>query len=139
MLKDLFASCWIRSDMVDVRINGREAGIEYILKDSDVIEYILKDSDIETKAKKEAVENPLEYAGTAFVPTGTGGVCVMVNGLEMELKGDKDQYIFVDVFNYVDFDLTRPKGSIVLKLNGRQAAFTDVIRPGDKIDIYWEK
>jgi cell division protein FtsA len=63
---------------------------------------------------------------------------VIVNGQSIALKGGRSQYIFVDVFNYFDFDLTKPKGTIVLSLNGQQAAFTDIIKSGDVIGIYWK-
>ena len=63
---------------------------------------------------------------------------ITVNGKRTILTEDKP-YIFVDVFSYVDFDLTTTKGNIVLKLNGRPANFTDSIQRGDEIEIYWEK
>jgi len=63
---------------------------------------------------------------------------VFVNGSKIVMDGSKSQYIFVDIFNYINFDLSKPKGTIVLMLNGRPAAYTDIIRPGDKIDIYWK-
>jgi cell division protein FtsA len=66
------------------------------------------------------------------------GTQVIVNGRNILLKDSKSQYIFVDIFNYIDFDLTKPKGTIVLSLNGRQAAFTDIIKSGDVIGIYWK-
>ena len=45
--------------------------------------------------------------------------------------------MFIDIFNHIDFDLTNPKGVIVLQLNGKEANYTDVIQTGDLIDIYW--
>ena len=66
-------------------------------------------------------------------------VQVTVNGQVIVLKDNRAQYIFVDVFNYINFDLTRPQGNIVLKLNIRQAAFTDIIQSGDVIEIYWNR
>ncbi len=71
--------------------------------------------------------------------SSSSGVEVKVNGRNVVLKENRAQYIFVDIFNYIDFDLTKPQGTIVLKLNGKQAAFTDVIRSGDTIEIYWNK
>lgn len=62
-----------------------------------------------------------------------------VNGKRMNLPLKDDHIIFVDIFNYIDFDLSKPKGSIVLKLNGRDAGYTDPIKDGDVIDIYWQK
>ncbi len=66
-------------------------------------------------------------------------VVLSVNGRTVVLDDDRVQYIFVDIFNHIDFDLTKPQGTIVLKLNGQQAAFTDVIRSGDIVEIYWKK
>jgi len=71
----------------------------------------------------------------------TGGNClnIIVNGENMSIKNNNDsKFIFVDIFNYIDFDLSKPKGNIVLKLNGKNAAFTDIVNSGDVIDIYWD-
>jgi hypothetical protein len=64
---------------------------------------------------------------------------ITVNGESRSIKSESSKFIFVDIFNYVDFDLSNPKGNIVLKLNGKSAGFTDIISPGDVIDIYWDK
>jgi hypothetical protein len=62
---------------------------------------------------------------------------VTVNGKRVDLKEYKS-YIFVDIFSYINFDLSTPKGNIVLKLNGKAASFTDKIQRGDDIEIFWE-
>jgi len=66
-------------------------------------------------------------------------ITLTVNGKKVELNDGREQYIFVDLFNYIDFDLTKPQGSMVLMLNGRQACFTDIIKSGDVVDIYWKQ
>lgn len=64
---------------------------------------------------------------------------VTVNGQEIYLTG-KTEYVFVDVFQYIDFDLSRPKGSgIVTRLNGREAQYMENIHSGDVIEIYWKQ
>jgi len=64
-------------------------------------------------------------------------VYVTVNQKKVILSGKRD-YIFVDVFDHIDFDLSKPKGStVVLKLNGTNAAYTDILKTGDILDIYW--
>ncbi len=63
---------------------------------------------------------------------------ITVNGEKKTIKSDKSRHIFVDIFNYIDFDVSKPQGNIVLKLNGKQAGFTDALKSGDEIDIYWE-
>jgi hypothetical protein len=46
----------------------------------------------------------------------------------------------VDVFDFIDFDLNGGNGrAIVTQLNGRDALFTEEIRSGDTIEIYWKE
>ena len=63
---------------------------------------------------------------------------VMVNKQPIVMRG-KDEYIFVDVFDYINFDLRQAGGrNIVTLLNGRQAQYMESLTEGDVIDIYWE-
>lgn len=63
---------------------------------------------------------------------------VIVNKKPITLKG-KSKYIFVDIFDYIDFDLSTPKGkNIVTNLNGMKAQYMNSINSGDVIEIYWE-
>ena len=62
---------------------------------------------------------------------------LMVNQQPVTLKG-KSEYVFVDVFEEIDFDLTKPKGKgIVTNLNGRPAQYMEPLHEGDIIEIYW--
>ena len=62
---------------------------------------------------------------------------IFVNGKPVALKG-KPSYIFVDLFEFFDFDLSAQQGkSIVTKLNGRNAQYMEPLSPGDTIEIYW--
>ncbi len=80
-------------------------------------------------------------AGEVQTETKTGiplSIRVTVNGQEIQMSG-KSEYVFVDVFQYIDFDLSRPKGSgIVTNLNGREAQYMESIHSGDVIEIYWK-
>lgn len=63
---------------------------------------------------------------------------LMVNGKPVALSG-KDEYIYVDVFEAIDFDLTRPRGkSIVTTLNGRSAQYMEPLHSGDVLEVYWK-
>lgn len=63
---------------------------------------------------------------------------VTVNGEPVHLEG-KTAYIFVDVFDYIDFDLSVPQGSgVATELNGRNAQYMEPIHSGDVIKIYWK-
>jgi hypothetical protein len=77
-------------------------------------------------------------SGAAKQPDLTIPVTVSVNGQPVQLTGKKE-YVFVDVFEKIDFDLSKPKGSgIVTRLNGREAQYMESIRSGDTIEIYWK-
>lgn len=83
-------------------------------------------------------EEEREEAGT----DGNGvenSIYVTVNGDMVHLTG-KLSYVFVDVFERIDFDLSKPQGSgIVTRLNGRDAQYMEEIRSGDTIEIYWRQ
>jgi hypothetical protein len=51
------------------------------------------------------------------------------------LRG-KREYIFVDIFNHIDIDLmsVRP-GAVNITLNGNRAAYTDVLKDGDIVEV----
>ena len=63
---------------------------------------------------------------------------VLVNDKSVTLSG-KPSFVFVDVFEFIDFDLNDAKGrSIVTKINGRDAQFMEPLSSGDVIEIYWK-
>jgi cell division protein FtsA len=63
-------------------------------------------------------------------------ITVNINGENTTLKG-KSQYIIVDIFSYIDFDLTIAKGIINLNLNGEKTSYTANIKDGDTIEVFW--
>lgn len=64
-------------------------------------------------------------------------IVVLVNQKPVAMKGKKE-YIFVDIFDYIDFDLSTPKGKgIATKVNGEKAQYLDSLNQGDVIEIYW--
>lgn len=65
-------------------------------------------------------------------------VTVYVNGKPVLLKG-KDDYMFVDIFDYIDFDLKTPQGrAVATKVNGESVLYAHPLNPLDKIEVYWE-
>lgn len=65
-------------------------------------------------------------------------ILVMINGKPVRLTGKK-AYVLVDLFDFYPFDLSRPKGNVVLKLNGSAGGYTQPLQDGDTIDLYWEE
>ena len=67
-----------------------------------------------------------------------GDLQVVVNGQPVALRGKKE-YVFVDVFDFYEFDLSNSRGrSIVTLLNGRPAQHFETLHQGDAISIYWQ-
>lgn len=79
----------------------------------------------EEKAEEEIIEEPKT-------------IVVVVNGRAVTMTG-KARYVFVDVFNFIEFDLSKPQGSIVTLVNGHDANYMEEIQNGDTIQIYWRK
>ncbi len=64
---------------------------------------------------------------------------VVVNRQVITLKG-KAQYVYVDVFEYIDFDLKNSAGrTVVTMLNGRPAEYMEALQDGDIVEIYWKE
>lgn len=64
-------------------------------------------------------------------------ISVWVNQQVVTLKGKKN-YVFVDIFEYFDFDLSKPKGKeLITNVNGQKAQFMQPLKTGDQIDVYW--
>lgn len=80
------------------------------------------------EAKEESMPEPEEIS-----------IEVIVNKEPITMT-DKKDYIYVDVFDYIDFNLNDSRGrSIVTLLNGENAEYTATLKNGDVIDIYWEE
>ena len=125
----------------DIAVNGsKNHGYDYLLMNGDIITCVERKSDeyqditsSSTVPGIEAVED------TDLLPSTDEWFDVTVNGRTVSLKKSQTRHMFVDIFNYIEFDLSKPQGTIELRLNGRPAAFTDVINDGDNIEIYWGK
>ncbi|WP_242949738.1 cell division protein FtsA [Butyrivibrio sp. M55] len=87
----------------------------------------LPDDDGEYHRSEESVKNILAR-----------DLHIMVNNDAVTLHG-KPEYVFVDIFDSIDFDLTKPNGrAIVTTLNGKTPDYLQSIHEGDKIEVYWK-
>lgn len=108
---------------VDVFVNGQRVHKDHPIKNMDNVTTVNKRATVEAYhgiSKKKFLE-----------------VKVNNRGILMEI-GEKPP-IFVDVFKYIDFDLTKSRGTLNLKLNGNRANYTDILVDGDIITIEWIK
>ncbi len=81
-----------------------------------------------------------ETSAEAVVPQLPHPLTVIVNHSPITMQG-KASYVFVDVFDYIDFDLGASASagrSIVTNLNGRPAQYMEPLKEGDVIEIYWK-
>ena len=97
-----------------------------------------KDEKEEPQPKPE--EKPAEdVPKPAPGPLPKGAIQVEVNGNEILLTG-KREYIFVDLFDAITFDLNASNGrAIVTTVNGEDASYMQKLNNGDVIEIYWEE
>lgn len=103
----------------------------------------LPETEDTTEANPETHEESTvgEGGGTASETENLGEntrMTVIVNGMPVALTS-KVNYVFVDVFSFIEFDLSKPAGrNIVTRLNGRNAEYMEPLKEGDVLEIYWE-
>lgn len=95
----------------------------------------ISDTSSEVSVEDESQETKEEEA-----PKETeGSVTIMVNGESVTMTG-KQNYIFVDVFDWYSFDLSAGKGRAIATLvNGKEAEFSQPLANGDNIELYWKE
>lgn len=116
------------SDTQDVKLNTSDAASDNSASGEDA-----DTGEAKAHPDNEASGDKLE------ISTPSGNVIyVTVNGQQIRMSGKKE-YVFVDVFEYIDFDLSKPQGrGIATKLNGRDAQYMENIHGGAEIEIYWK-
>lgn len=97
-----------------------------------------KSETVESEIKKETSEEQQAQEEIPVQQNIPRPMSVLVNHMPITMNG-KANYVFVDVFDYIDFDLKASGGrSIVTKLNGRPAEYMEYLKDGDVIEIYWK-
>jgi cell division protein FtsA len=100
------------------------------------------DGNSETESTKETAdgnaEKPADGKPAETPPADAVNITIMINGKPLTLSGKKD-YILVDLFQFYDFDLSKPQGNVVFNQNGQPGEYTAPLNNGDVIDLYWEK
>lgn len=133
----------------EVEVNGNIVGLDYSILEGDSVEVRITDENKHDERTLDDIVteemNNIETAGqgAAGIQKKTGqkknSITVIVNGKPVLLEGNGQSFIFIDVFNYIEFDMKKSHGNIALMLNGNKASYTDIINDNDVIDIYWEK
>lgn len=117
-----FSVFWTREILPEPQVEGRQS--------EESKETAMQEKE-ENREEPEPAEKESEAAEEAV------SISVIVNNQLVVLEG-KTEYIYVDVFEKIDFDRSRPKGmGIVTTLNGRPAQYMETIHDGDVLEIYW--
>lgn len=121
-IKEIFDTLSLNPDEYIIYKNGEIAEINENIKDNDII----------TTSKKEENIKDIE-------DSSDNTITLNINGEDKIIKHNKDSFMFINIFDYIDFDLSKPKGMLILKVNGKKADYTQELKNGDRIEIYWEK
>jgi len=88
----------------------------------------------EQKEEHKVNQNIIKQEASNVMPQ----VKVEVNKKVITLV-NKERYSFLDIFDYIEFDLTVSKGKLILMLNGSKASYHQPLNNGDVIQVYWDK
>ncbi len=120
-------------DIPDADVVAMEQENEEAFENADEA-VIADETDFDQEAMDEAVDSTTPVKNIL-----AHDLHVIVNGSPVTLH-NKAEYIFVDVFDYIDFDLSKPEGRcIVTMLNGASPNYMQPISEGDNIEVYWKK
>ena len=136
----------------DIKVNSVPAGPETKVYEDFNLDFKVGVSKIKTSAESENADD-VSLDGSAGIETGSYdelpdddgaaavtdlSITVIANGRPYILTG-KQQYVFVDIFDKLDFDLKASNGrNIVTLLNGRDAQYLEPLKDGDVIEVRWE-
>jgi len=120
----------------DLKVNDAPAKIDTQIYENFTVNWNLNEvSDEWTAQPQPEAEAEIEEQEPAFALP----VTVNVNGRSVTMTG-KPRYVFVDIFDYIDFDLKASAGrSIVTELNGKSAEYMEQLKNGDMLNIYWKE
>ena len=137
----------------DILVNNREADFGTLVYENFSIEWTVLSFGVADEPYERpvmpvvegdsSVEESSQEAGagdaTPIAGVEESKITVYVNGETVEMTGKKD-YIFVDIFDRITFDLAAGGGrAIATVINGQDAAFSKKLQDGDQIDLYWKE
>lgn len=122
-LDELIYNYKIESPNTKFYINDIKAEVDERVKKGDYVKSISKD-----KANKEQWSSEEE----------NNLIRLTINDEEKEIYHKKDKFVFVDIFDYIDFDLSKLQGTLYLKINGRDAEYMEKLNDGDNIEVKWQ-
>lgn len=145
-IKDIIE--YYNGENIEVIVNSQISNLNYSVNEGDLVEIkVMAEKRSEDKTLDEIlieeVENNNSINQVAMeiedkIEEKVNSINIVINGEIVSIEGNQPNFIFIDVFNYIKIDIKNRQGNIVLRLNGNRAAYTDIIKENDVIDIYWE-
>lgn len=125
-----------KTPIENIFVNGNSINEDYILKMNDNISIIEREEKkVYNKYTEEIIQEELiEKKKTEEKYY----LDIRVNDKKITIEKETDRFIFVDVFDYIDFDRSEVKGNLCLKLNGEPAEYMKALKNGDNLEIYWD-
>ncbi len=122
----------------EVMDNSEDVSPEETEETKETSQASVNEENSDTDNDKESVEDKTKETPSEASSDSVHSITVTVNNNPVVLSGKKE-YVYVDVFDYIDFDLANPKGSgVVTTYNGENAQYMSPIHDGDVMEIYWK-
>ena len=91
-------------------------------------------------ATEQQTETNVAKSEVPHLSENADSIVVCINNVWKTIPlNNRKKLLFYDMLNYVDIDLEKPQGNIILKLNGEDTAYTASVSQGDSIEIAWDK
>lgn len=136
------------------KINGLKADLEQKLNPGDriTVQLLRDDTSLETTQVKDSSllerKNFLpEEKGNSEIRTKQENenivekeklmLTIHANGKEVHIPAEPAPS-FVNIFDYINFDRSKPRGKLVMTHNGQPASLTGKLKNGDVIAVFWE-
>lgn len=123
----------------EILVNNRPSDLDSLVYENYTIDWTTTEFFADEHVTEEDKNEVITPTKEVVPPVTEVEIKVLVNGEEIILKG-KQEYIFVDIFNEISFDIHAGGGRrVVTKKNGVVCGFSAPLSEGDKIEVYWEE
>ena len=134
-----------------ITIDFEPVDLDYILKDGDTLLIDTKvkgmqeqnAASITERRMPEEKETPIieesHQSSRVSEKEMSENLYIIANDKTVALPKKESDYIFASIFDFIDFDLSKPQGTVQLERNGQPGALTDILQDGDVLKIFWKK
>lgn len=147
-VKDLLNYRGVESKKVEVYVNGEMVTHERYINSDDIIRTKYLDENEFEKIVDVDIEEMIDEDDNFILERKepksldmskiTFDYILLVNGEQVHVKDRTREMVFVDIFEYIEFDTSKPRGVLYLTLNGTKANYTERLKTGDVIEVMWK-